>query len=208
MVDEVCRRTTEKHLAMCVWYISIVGTVKTSFLSDTAVPEATAENLTTKIVSELERHDLKVQNMTGFISDGAAVFLGKKSGIGHRLKNINPHMVTTHCKDHRLALACRDSYASVPEMKKLDKTMEHLYKYYKYSAKNTASLREVQAVFQEVPLAIKQVKHHWWMSRGKAVTVTSIIRSYRSLITDLESSTISRDPVGNGLLKSLREQAH
>lgn len=124
MVDEVCDRTTEKHLAMCVWYISTEGDVKTSFLSDTAVPEATAENLTNKITSELNRHDLNVQKMTGFTSDGAAVFLGKKNGVGKRLKDINPHLVTTHCKDHRLALACRDSYAKVPGMRKLDETLE------------------------------------------------------------------------------------
>ena len=203
MVDEVCDRTTEKHLAMCVRYIFTEGAVKTSFLSDTSVPEATAENLTSKIISELDRHDLNVQKMTGFTSDGAAVFLGKKNGVGKRLKDINPHMVTTHCKDHRLALACRDSYAKVPGMRKLDETLEHLHRFYKYSAKKIASLKEVQAAFNEVPLAIKQAKHHRWLSHEKAVT--SIVRSYKSLIVDLESSSISNDPVGNGLLKSLKD---
>ena len=203
MVDEVYDRTTEKHLAICVRYISSEGDVKTSFLSDTAVPEATAENLTNKIVSELNRHDLDVQKMTGFTSDGAAVFLGKKNGVGKRLKDINPHMITTHCKDHRLALACRDSYAKVPGMRKLDETLEHLHRYYKYSAKKTASLKEVQSAFNELPLAIKQAKHHRWLSHEKAVT--SIVRSYKSLIADLESSSISNDPVGNGLLKSLKD---
>ena len=139
--------------------------------------------------------------MTGFTSDGAAVLLGKKNGVGKRLKDINPHMITTHCKDHRLALACRDSYSKVPGMWKLDGTLEHLHRYYKYSAKKTASLKEVQSAFNEVHLAIKQAKHHRWLSHEKAVT--SIVRSYKSLITDLESSSISNDPVGNGLLKSL-----
>ncbi|MEW8548619.1 MAG: DUF4371 domain-containing protein, partial [Candidatus Thiodiazotropha sp.] len=203
MVDEVCDRTTEKHLAICVRYVSSEGELKTSFLSDTAVPEATAENLTNKIVSELDRHELNVQKMTGFTSDGAAVFLGKKNGVGKRLKDINPHMVTTHCKDHRLALACRDSYAKVPGMRKLDETLEHLHRYYKYSAKKTASLKEVQTAFNEVPLTIKQAKHHRWLSHEKAVT--SIVRSYKSRIVDLESSSISNDPVGNGLLKSLKD---
>ena len=49
MVDEIWDRTTEKHLAIYVRYISSEGDVKTSFLSDTAVPEATAENFTNKI---------------------------------------------------------------------------------------------------------------------------------------------------------------
>jgi len=202
MVDEVCDKRTEKHLAICVRYVSTEGAVKTSFLSDTAIPEANAENLTRKIVGELERHNLLIQNMTGFTSDGAAVFLGKKTGVGKRLKDLNPHMVTTHCMDHRLALACRDSYASVPGMKKLDETLEHLHKYYKYSAKNAASLKEVQKAFSEAPLAIKQAKHHRWLSHENAVA--SIVRSYKSLVANLESNTIGSDPVGNGLLKSLR----
>ena len=196
MVNEVCDRTTEKYLAMCVRYISTEGDVKTSFLSDIAVPEVTAENLTSKIISELDRHDLNVQKMTGFMSDGAAVFLGKKNGVGKRLKDINPHMVTTKCKDHKLALACRESYAKVPGIRKLDETLGHLHCFYKYSAKKTASLKEVQTAFNEVPLAIKQAKHHRWLSHEKAVT--SIVRSYKT-------SSISNDPVGNGLLKSLKD---
>ena len=90
MVDEVCDRTTEKHLAICVRYISSEGVVKTSFLSDSAVPEATAENLTNKIVSELNRHDLDVQKMTGFTSDGAAVFFGEEEWCRKEIERYQP----------------------------------------------------------------------------------------------------------------------
>jgi len=88
-------------------------------------------------------------------------------------------------------------------MKKLDETLDHLHKYYKYSAKNAASLKEVQKAFDEAPLSIQQAKHHRWLSHEKAVS--SIVRSYKSLIADLESSSISKDPVGNGLLKNLQD---
>ena len=54
MVNEV-RQTTSEYLTICVRYVSSEKYVKTSFLSDTAVLETTAENITNKIVSELNR---------------------------------------------------------------------------------------------------------------------------------------------------------
>lgn len=56
-------------------------------------------------------------------------------------------MVITHCEEYRRALTCRESYAKIPCMRKLDETMEHLHRCYKYSAKKTSSLKEDQTAF-------------------------------------------------------------
>ena len=52
-------------------------------------------------------------------------------------------------------------------------------------------------------LSVKQAKHHRWLSQKQAVS--SILRSYKSIVTDLETPTVSAHPVGNGLLKSLKD---
>ena len=88
-------------------------------------------------------------------------------------------------------------------MKKLGGILENLYKYYKYSCDNTAGLKSVQRAFQEAHLSIKQAKHHRWLGHDRAVS--SILRSYKIIVIDLESSTVSAEPVGNGLLKSLKD---
>lgn len=54
------------------------------------------------------------------------------SGVWTRLKEDNPSLITNHCKDPRLALACRDSNKSIKTMKKLDDMLDNLHKYYKY----------------------------------------------------------------------------
>ncbi|CAC5392832.1 RPC1 [Mytilus coruscus] len=172
-------------------------------LAKRELQNATAETLTKTISTELTNHQLNLQDMTGFASDGAAVFLGKKTGIATRLKDINPSLITIHCRDHRLALATRDSFNSVPVMKKVDDTLEKLYKYYKYSCNHSASLKAVQIAFNQAPLTIKQAKHHRWLSHNQAVA--SIVRSYQAIVVDLETSNISSDPVGNGILKSLKD---
>ena len=92
--------------------------------------------------------------MTGFASDGAAVFVGKKSGVSTRLNEQITGLVTIHCKDHILALACRDSFLNIPQFKKTDKMLEDTYRFYKNSSKKTASLKNVQESFQEAHLCI------------------------------------------------------
>ena len=140
-------------------------------------------------------------NMTGFASDGAAVFLGK-NGVPTQLKKQSLGLVNVHCKDHRLALACRYRFCFIPLFKKTDKMLEDTYRYYTNSSKKTTSVKDVQISFRDAPLAIKQAKHHRWLSHDKAVS--SFVRSSRSLVVDLETSTVSEGSVGNGLLKSYK----
>ena len=98
-----------------------------SFVSDTTLNTATADVITNAIKSEVESHDWDINNMTGCASDGAAVFTGAKTGVTTRLKAQIPGLVTVHCKDYRLALACRDCFKEVPLFKKTDKLLEDLY---------------------------------------------------------------------------------
>ena len=64
-------------------------------------------------------------------------------------------------------------------------------------------VKSVQSAFNEVPLAIKQAKHHRWLSHEQAIS--SVVRSYKFIVADLESSSINEDPVGQGILKHLKE---
>jgi hypothetical protein len=57
-----------------------------------------------------------------------------------------------------------------------------------------------------LPRTIKQAKHHRWLSHNQVIT--SIARSYKSLVGDLESSEIGKDPVGNGLSKSIKDSSY
>ena len=183
MVDEVTDVTTNKHLAMCVQFLSKEGEKKTAFLADPAIDRGDAETITKTIRDQLQSSNLSVDKLGSFASDGAAVMVGKETGVSTRLKEDNPQLISNHCRDHRLALACKDSFSKIPVVKKVDDFLENLYKYYKYSSNNSSSLAAVQNAFGDKQLKVKQAKHHRWLSHDQAVT--AIVRSYRSLVTDL-----------------------
>ncbi|WAR09932.1 LOW QUALITY PROTEIN: hypothetical protein MAR_035008, partial [Mya arenaria] len=164
MVNEVCDLTTTKHMAVCCRYINDEGVVQTSFLSDKPIASTTANNLVENIVQQVEDSGLNMAHMTGFASDGAAVFTGRKTGFGN-----------------------------------LDKTLENLYFYYKYSSARKASLHAIQEAFNEVPVAPKQAKHHRWLSHENAVK--SVVRSYRCIVADLEAGREACQKVDVALAK-------
>ena len=205
MVDEVTDVTTNKHLAMCVQFLSKEGEKKTAFLADPAIDCGDAETITKTIRDQLQSSNLSVDKLGSFASDGAAVMVGKKAGVSTRLKEDNPQLISNHCCDHRLALACKDSFSKIPVVKKVDDFLENLYKYmyYKYSSNYSSSLAAVQKAFGDKQLKVKQAKHHRWLSHDQAVT--AIVRSYRSLVTDLSQHGISQDPRGHGLLKGIQD---
>ena len=52
-------------------------------------------------------------------------------------------------------------------------------------------------------MTIKEPKHHRWLSHDKAIT--SLVKMYNCIVIDLEQNTVSGDPVGNWLLKQLKD---
>ncbi|CAC5363253.1 unnamed protein product [Mytilus coruscus] len=151
MVDEVMDITSHKHLAICARYIDPECNIKNAFICDPLIDDGRAETIIDKIKEELQSAKLPLSKMPAFGSDGAAVLSGRKMVYGQ-----NPSLITNHCKDHRLALACRDSYKNAKVVKRLDDTLYNLHKYYKYSCNHTKSLENVQKALGEPVLKVKR----------------------------------------------------
>ena len=166
MTDEVTDISTEKHLALACRYVNEDGEVAVAYLNDTTIPEGTADTITKEITKTLDDLNLEISKLTSFASDGAATFTGSKNGVCKQLQKINTKLITNHCRDHRLALACKDSWKGLSIMEKTDDLLQNIYKYYKYSHVHTEQLKTVQKVMKEANLVIKQAKHHRWLSQS------------------------------------------
>ena len=72
----------------------------TVFLKITELPNGCAETIESALLSYLEEHFIPLSCLVGFGSDGAAVMIGKRSGVANRLKSKQPILTSIHCMAH------------------------------------------------------------------------------------------------------------
>lgn len=97
-----------------------------------------------------------------------------------------PNAVVIHCHDHRLALACRDAFKTIPCLDSVSEGLDCLFKFYKYSSVSAATLRNLQDMYNQAHWRIQQAKHHRWLFYDKAVSVA--LQGLEVLREDLENT--------------------
>lgn len=128
-------------------YVTTAGESKMRFLHDTELTRSTGENICNSIAEIVQSKGIDLQSCTGLTSNGAACFTRKNLCAGKLLKDkIRKLAVAIHCHDHRLALACRDAFTSVPQLDKMSEGLDALYRYYETSTVTSASLRSLQDI--------------------------------------------------------------
>lgn len=93
------------------------GSVQTDFLFIANLLEksdsANSETLFKVLCENFEAMNLDMMKITGLCTDGASVMIGKKDGLGAKLKRLNKCLIATHCVCHRLAIACTDTNSNL-----------------------------------------------------------------------------------------------
>ena len=85
--------------------------------------------------------DQCVAKLVALGSDGAAVMLGKNSGVITLLQAQQPSMIAVHCSGHRLELAYKDSVKNFPLAEKVVTLLTGLYYMYRNSPLNRTNLK-------------------------------------------------------------------
>lgn len=94
------------------------------------------------------------KNLVGFCSDGASVMLGRKSGVGARLKKDFPNIVLWHCLNHRLQLALDDAVRDIKQLNHFKFFMDKLYSLFHQSNKNQLQLSSIST---ELDLEVRKI---------------------------------------------------
>ena len=69
-----------------------------------------ADAIVSCVSEKFQELKIEISYLKAFVSDGASVMVGKKSGVATKLKtNFALKMFNIHCICHRLALACADT---------------------------------------------------------------------------------------------------
>ena len=165
--------------------------------------DGTANSTEKALLEVLSKCDIPISAVCSFGSDGAAVMMGRRSGVYARLKGHNPEIVSVHCGAHRLSLASSQAAQHVPYMKTFDLHLVALYYHLKNSSVREASLHQIQEVMEESVLCLKKAIHTRWLSHDKAVT--AIRRTLPSLLTTLEREVAERDDAAaRGLVHAIK----
>jgi len=69
-----------------------------NLLKESSSPNA--ETITKTIKDKLNEFDLDLSSLSSFVSDGASVMVGSRSGVVARLKETNPCLIAVHCICH------------------------------------------------------------------------------------------------------------
>ena len=106
--------------------------------------------------------------MTKIIVHGAAVNMGKKTGVAAKLKAAKfkeetGHLLSIHCVAHRLELGMVDAIKAQPGIKKLQEVLHYLYMQYHYSPKALRELRVLEDALEDKVLKPTNLKGARWL---------------------------------------------
>ena len=88
------------------------GIPHTCFLKVVSLLNGKAETIEGTLREVCDTCKIPLTNVVGFGSHGAAVMVGKISGVATYSKNHNSEMISIHCGAHRLPLACSQAAQS------------------------------------------------------------------------------------------------
>ena len=164
------------------------------------IEDGKASTIMQSLLAVLRRCEIPISSVYGFGSDGAAVMVGRQSGVATQLKEHNPELV---CGAHRLALASSQAAQHVPYLKTFDAHLIALYYHFKNSSVREAAFHEIQKIMDEPVLHLRKAIHTRWLSHDQAVT--AIRRTLPSLLTTLEREVAEKnDAVALGLVRAVK----
>lgn len=164
--------------------------------------------------------DAQKEKLIACSFDGAAVNMGKDSGVAKRLTDrVGKHLIRVHCVAHNMELAILDvvhnntnndvQAGDIKHMEVMEDTMRGVYKFYHMSPKQRRSLKELSDILDEDEPYYSGVKTvRWLASRYRALS--AVETHYRVTVEHLEHAstgvTAGTNPsaIAAGLVKKLK----
>ena len=169
------------------------------FIGLQSVPKADAQHSAAAITTATStglgvEEEVWRQRLVAIGSDGAAVMVGKRSGVAVHLSEGPSHVLSVHCMAHRLELSLKDAASTNSCYKKLDGLLLGMYYFYNNSALNRANLKASYESLHKPPLMPTRVGGTRWVSHI-LMALDHFLRGYAPIVQHLEQVQ-SPDSVG------------
>lgn len=107
--DEYTDITNKEQMSFCLRWVNEEIGAREDFLGFYNVPNIESKTLLSAIQDILTRFSLPLKLCRGQCYDGASNMLGRKSGVGTKICEIQPKALLTHCHAHSLSLSVKDT---------------------------------------------------------------------------------------------------
>lgn len=119
--------------------------------------------------------------------DGAAVMLGRKSGLKKLLTERFPSVIFWHCANHRLELAVGDTIKEVSGINRFKAFIDKLYVLYHASPKNSRELQLCAKLLDIQLLKIGRILSTRWVASSFR-SVSAVWENYDALVEHFEQA--------------------
>ena len=204
LTDETTDIAMRKKMFMYARILDPVTFIpSTHYLTDIDVAKGTGSHLASQILQQLQYRNIETSKLMGLGTDGVSAMTGRVNGLTGQLLRVDPHIVNIHCVAHRLALCTSQAAERLPALKKYQETLTSLFYYFKGSVSRCQNLADVQSIFEEPKLKVKEIHQVCWFSFYSASTVQIVYRSMEALLSYFDSADYRKHPEAVGLHKKL-----
>lgn len=179
--------------------------VKESYITLAPLYSETVDGYFETIVSALDELDIPFRKpgwVVGLGTDGSTM-LGHRGGLVGKFQEVIPPLLPVHCVAHRLPLAVVDACAGIDLVKKYDRHIRTVFKFYQSSNKRLTELQQGAAALQQEITRLKDLNAVEWVASRRR-TLTVLISSWPALARHLQSVAEAGGQIGHrakGMLK-------
>uniref|UniRef100_A0A8C4MR40 Zinc finger protein 862 n=1 Tax=Equus asinus asinus TaxID=83772 RepID=A0A8C4MR40_EQUAS len=182
--------------------------VKESYITLAPLYSETVDGYFETIISALDELDIPFRKpgwVVGLGTDGSPM-LSCRGGLVEKFQEVIPQLLPVDCVAHRLHLAVVDACGGIDLVKKCDRHIRTVFKFYQSSNKRLNELQEGAAPLEQEIIRLKDLNAIRWVA-SKRRTLNALIVSWPALARHLHSVAEAGGQIGHrakGMLKLMK----
>ena len=148
------------------------GKTKVVFGGLVALPAGDSDTILTAVELNLDSNNIPPAFVGAMGTDGASPLMGCHNGVQVQFKRKhNLLLITSHCGNHKQALACEAAAKEVRYVPNFFSIVEHCGRFYNYSAKRTAGLKAHQEALNQPEIKTILSAFTRWLSHDEVTRI-------------------------------------
>uniref|UniRef100_A0A3P8NDG8 HAT C-terminal dimerisation domain-containing protein n=1 Tax=Astatotilapia calliptera TaxID=8154 RepID=A0A3P8NDG8_ASTCA len=190
--------TVQRHLAVCVRFVSCKGHVKECFLGLRKLERFDAQCITDTIEELLQYHTLSDLLCVAQSYDGASVMSGPVGGVQSRFRQRHREAVYVHCYAHELNLVLCHTCKAIPAASDFFGLLKNVYTFFNTSLVNHTKFKELQKDLGLFACELVQLSNTRWA--GQVNSIKALLNNISAVLATLEATNT---PIAKGILSKL-----